>query len=416
MSLSYNSASVNEIQKAAPAQHRALLLVDDEQENLDVLAALLEGRFSIHTAHSGEEALEMLEAGLSIDLVIADQRMAGMTGVQLLTQIAQRSPDTMRIIITGYSDVEPMVEAIDRGAVYSFVVKPYDPEELRGIVNEALIAKDRTELMLGLITELGERRDSLNEAARRLKNAQEELLAAERVSTVGQATTGIVHNLRNLSTIVYALVLEIRHCTTDIAMLRYAEESFDALTSLIQLLENIREFARLADTTPAPTLTDLRVFLERTTTLIEMQEQPAKCPVEVKSDPNLTLIPIDSGYMSQAVLALVNNAMRASEPGNPVGVSVRTVPQPNGSQFNDARPTNSNWVCIEVTDRGRGMDAATLARATEPFFSAFEPPRVGLGLETARLVASAHRGRLELDSAPGQGTRARLLFPLRRPA
>jgi signal transduction histidine kinase len=93
-----------------------------------------------------------------------------------------------------------------------------------------------------------------------------------------------------------------------------------------------------------------------------------------------------------------------------VQISARRVLRPD-SQPPAAK--RDEWACIEVADQGHGMDKPTLSRAQRPFFSAFTPPGVGLGLETARLAALAHGGQLELDSAKGQGTRVRLLFPLR---
>ncbi len=72
----------------------------------------------------------------------------------------------------------------------------------------------------------------------------------------------------------------------------------------------------------------------------------------------------------------------------------------------------AGWLCIEVADQGCGMDNATLARAAEPFYSGFSPPRLGLGLELARLAVRAHGGHVEIESEPGQGTTARLLLPI----
>ena len=411
MSLSQLTDVAREVGVSLPTiGNRSLLLVDDEQENLDVLTALLEEHWVVHTAKSGEAALGMLETGLDVDLVIADQRMAGMTGVELLTAIAAQRPEIMRVILTAYSNVQPMVEAIERGAVYSFVVKPYDPEELRGLVTEALRVKAYTELLRQLVDILAERRDSLNNATEQLRNTREELLAAERVSAVGQATSGIVHNLRNLSTIMHALVHEIEHRTTDRQLLGAAKECHNALSSLIELLQSVQSFAKLGDPTLDPSPTNMHIFLESTVKLAMLQDNSSKCPLTVNTSTDLQAIQIDSASMTQAVLALLDNAVRASLPGSPVQVSARKVLGPDSDPPAFKR---DEWACIEVADQGHGMDQPTLARAQRPFFSAFTPPGMGLGLETARLAALAHGGQLELDSAKGQGTRARLLFPLR---
>jgi len=94
------------------------LLVDDEPENLEVYVALFEDVWDVHTDGSGTEALAILKSGCAVDLIIADQRMHGMTGVELLTLIAEQRPDIVRIVLTAYSDVEPMLVAINRAKAW----------------------------------------------------------------------------------------------------------------------------------------------------------------------------------------------------------------------------------------------------------------------------------------------------------
>ena len=139
-----------------------------------------------------------------------------------------------------------------------------------------------------------------------------------------------------------------------------------------------------------------------------MQNQDACCRLAIEIDPAVQFVEIDVDRMSQALLALIDNAIRASGQGSPVRVSVRPV----STEAPGHSP--STFACFEVADNGCGMDPTTLARATDPFFSTSSPARLGLGLETARLAAHAHGGRFELFSTLGQGTKANLLIPLRR--
>ena len=154
--------ALTETDSLAPCSKHAVLVVDDEPENLIALSALLEDAYKVHTAGSGLEALALLAAGVSIDLVIADQRMAGMTGIQLLTAVAAQYPHIMRVMLTAYADVEPMLDAVNRGSVFAFVVKPCEPEELRATVAEALRMKDRATLLQRLVAEYAERRTLLD--------------------------------------------------------------------------------------------------------------------------------------------------------------------------------------------------------------------------------------------------------------
>src|SRR5687767_15124238 len=94
---------------------RRVLLVDDEPDNLELLRAVLDEDHEVHTAASGAQALAMLERVDGFALVVSDQRMPGMTGIELLSEIARRWPQTVRMVLTGYSDLSPIVSAINEG-------------------------------------------------------------------------------------------------------------------------------------------------------------------------------------------------------------------------------------------------------------------------------------------------------------
>jgi len=110
-----------------------IMLVDDEIENISVLSQLLEPKFSIITGLNGQEALELIEEMENpndIQLIISDQRMPKLTGVELLEKIAHMMPDTIRIILTGYSDTQVIIDSINKARLYKFITKPFDPVEL----------------------------------------------------------------------------------------------------------------------------------------------------------------------------------------------------------------------------------------------------------------------------------------------
>jgi DNA-binding NtrC family response regulator len=114
-----------------------VLIVDDEPANLRTLARLFREDYEVLTAASGDEALVLL--GLhDVALLITDQRMPGMTGIELLKKTVPLRPRMVRIILTGYTDVDALVEAINCGQVYRYVAKPWNNDELRLTVKRAL--------------------------------------------------------------------------------------------------------------------------------------------------------------------------------------------------------------------------------------------------------------------------------------
>jgi len=114
-----------------------VLIVDDEPRVLDALEAILAAEFRVLRAGHGAEALERLAAEPDVAVIVTDHRMPGMTGVELLRQSQERTPDAVRIVLTAYTDVDSLMEAINTGRIYHFVPKPWDPNELLLVVRRA---------------------------------------------------------------------------------------------------------------------------------------------------------------------------------------------------------------------------------------------------------------------------------------
>src|SRR3989337_762277 len=119
-----------------------ILIVDDEPEMLYSLKDLLRYEFEVHTARSGADALELLKTQ-PIHLIMTDQRMPEMTGVEVLRQGKCEYPAAIRVIFTGYADTAALVDPLNQGNAYRFVAKPWDPEELQATLREACVAYDR---------------------------------------------------------------------------------------------------------------------------------------------------------------------------------------------------------------------------------------------------------------------------------
>ena len=114
-----------------------ILIVDDEPANLRVLERLFRDHYEVLVANSGSEALELL-LQYDVALLITDQRMPAMTGIELLKQTVAVRPRMVRLILTGYTDIEALVEAINCGHVYRYVTKPWNNDELLLTVKRAL--------------------------------------------------------------------------------------------------------------------------------------------------------------------------------------------------------------------------------------------------------------------------------------
>lgn len=114
-----------------------VLYVDDEINNLNSFKAAFRRDFDIYTAQSAREGRKILDS-YEIGVIITDQRMPGMTGIEFLESILTIYPDTIRILLTGFSDMNAVMDAINRGQVYKYLVKPWQNDELRLYIQNAL--------------------------------------------------------------------------------------------------------------------------------------------------------------------------------------------------------------------------------------------------------------------------------------
>ncbi len=131
-------SQITQIPPQTLPQKPKLLVIDDELDNLDLLFRTFYRDYQVLRANSGLEALEILEKHGEVAVIISDQRMPIMSGTEFLSQMAVKYPDTMRIILTGYTDVEDLVEAINTCKVFKYVTKPWEEVELKNVVRQAI--------------------------------------------------------------------------------------------------------------------------------------------------------------------------------------------------------------------------------------------------------------------------------------
>lgn len=180
------------------ADHRcSLLIVDDERYILNTLHTCLSKEFDVRTAASAEEAMERIAESVP-DLILSDQRLPGMTGVQLLEWVRLHHPKTVRMLMTGYAELEDAVQAINRGNVYRYLFKPWRLDELISVLRDAAHAyrlERSNQLLLEelrrLNVELEKHQQELQQRNAELQRLNEELESrvSERTRELEQKTS-----------------------------------------------------------------------------------------------------------------------------------------------------------------------------------------------------------------------------------
>ena len=167
-----------------PTTRHCVLIVDDEPDVCDSVQDLLRREFRVLKAHSGEEGCRLMQEE-EVHIVMSDQRMPQITGIELLTKLKARHPHAVRMLFTGYADLDSVIAAINQGHVFQFLKKPWEPEDLLGAVRQAALEYDRLETLamereqlLEEVSELKDRVSTLETEVRQLQTRANPAVAA----------------------------------------------------------------------------------------------------------------------------------------------------------------------------------------------------------------------------------------------
>lgn len=357
--------------------------MDDEFEVLAVLEALLDDDWDVHTAQSGKAALEILESSADIQLVVTDQRMPEMTGVEFLQSVADSHPDLYRMVLTAYSDVDPIVAAINQGKVDQFILKPWDPVRIRALVEEGLAVCDRRRAMRNVVAELTDRFQDKNAQLTSLKTETERAKALAWLHSLDRLGTDVLGVLQPILTHVQVACPD-------------APSIAEATRRMRGLGEDIRRLAATERNRERTAVPPRKLVSDAVRLLID-DDLGDNNPVHVDIDPTLDTLNLLAEPTRQAVLNMLRNAVIASEAGAPIEVRIRR--------------DEADMLVIEVIDTGTGMTATDIQEASTPFYSRFEPRGNGLGLTLVRLVSELHGGRLALLENDPSGTICQIWIP-----
>ena len=369
-----------------------ILYIDDDESNLLVLKATCAGELNVITASSGAEGLEVL-AEREVAVLLVDQRMPGMTGVEVFEVAQEKYPDSVRILITAYTDLTEAIAAINRGHIRRYLRKPWEPEELKAALKEAV---------------------EIFQTRKKIADLETRLLETERTYALGVVAAGVAHELRN-PLAAMSMNLELARMRLD-AMNRSLAggESVDPshLVSLANALEKLEGAADNAKKiAEGLELSNRRRDLELTADLSEILDLTLKfmraallkrARLQVDTDP----VPVVQGSpqeLGQVLINLLVNAMQAvpdrAASDNLVGVRL-------------APASELGWVELQVYDNGEGIPEEVLGRVFDPFFTTKSQGGTGLGLAISKKIVEQSGGTITAESRAGNGTSFTVRLPV----
>jgi signal transduction histidine kinase len=386
-----------------------VLLVDDEKEILASLADQLRRRYRVITASRGPEALEILR-NHDVSVVVSDQRMPDMTGAELLAKASVLQEDAVRVLLTGYSDLDAVIQAVNAGKIYFYLAKPWDPVQLQGIVDmaseQSRLMRERKSLLRELKTanaelearvtartaELAERNvqlEAANVAARAASQAKSVFLASmsHEIRTPMNGVLGMARLLTETP-----LSSEQQEC---VSILKESAET------LLSIIDEILDFSKIeAGRLDLESLDfDLRPLLDHLHVLLAVRAAEKGLQLSFDVAPGVPgRLNGDPGRLRQILTNLIGNALKFTPKGE-VSLEVRLLSEDD----------TSSLLRFSVRDTGVGIPDHQIGALFTPFTQGDVSTTrqfggTGLGLSICKRLVEKMGGEIGVESEAGRGS------------
>ncbi len=356
-----------------------ILLVDDELANLENLIFAFELDYSLTTTSSAKQALDIVDRE-DIAVVVSDQRMPDVTGVELLSRIKETHPKIVRILITAYSDMEAAVDAINEGDVYRYISKDLPMNHIETIIKQAIEYYQMQE---------------------DLEAATQALIKSEKLITIAEMAAGFGHEIRNT---ISGMTLGIDNVIEQLRIKGFSDPQVEQLLAKtkeyskrsIDIVDRINDFARPGHVEKV----DLYKVVDSS---IEMARDGLKkllynIDIIKQVEENIPMIEGNAVHFEQILLNLIRNACQAMEDtGGKIIVKVSS---------------DNDWIYMVVQDTGPGIPEENLNRVFGAFYTT-KKEGMGMGLYLIDHIVKTFGGRLELKSELGKGSTFTVVLPIK---
>ncbi len=381
----------------------SILYVDDEESNLRIFKSSFRRHYTIFTAISGKEGLELLENN-DIQLVISDQKMPEMTGVEFLERVAENFPNTVRIILTAYSDTEDIMRAINKCGIFRYLVKPWNKDEMLLTIDKALetynLRTENRQLVKALKganedleSKVKERTSELMATNEDLKKAKEQAEAATK--TKEQFLSTMSHEIRTPLNAIIGMTHLLKNDALEGEMAENIEILEFSAQNLLSLINSVLDISKMEAGKMAfeQTHFDLPVLIQNTIDIFKARADEKNIFLRSNIDKNIPKLLIgDSTRLSQILNNLIGNAIKFTDEGT-VTITVRLL----------HHKTEKVELLFAVSDTGIGISSEKINAIFEDFSQAEEDTSrkyggTGLGLAITKQLVELQGGTINVMS------------------
>ena len=379
----------------------AVLYVDDEEKSLTNFARAYSEDFRLFTATNAQDGLKLLEQHADeIGVLMTDQRMPAEKGVWLLERARQSRPHILRMLVTAYADMDAAIAAVNSGAIYRYITKPWDPAQLELTLRHALeffiVQTERDQL--------------LREKMSVLRN----MMIADRIVSLGLLAAGLSHHIRNslvaVKTFLDLAPGKMAEEKKDVAGLRnpdFWKEYHQNVQSQVEKINSLLGDLWAASENNAATQFDDEVRLHETVgaalNLFRDQLAARRIEIDNRLPDSLPALRVDRPKFGRLFELLLKEEVATLPAGSRITLAAELSP-------NSAKPE----IIVRINDNGPGLPQEALSVIFDPFVvNDTVPSEYGIHLMACFFIVHHHGGTIEAHSQPGQGNTFILHLPLK---
>lgn len=349
-----------------------ILIVDDEKDNLEALQRLLRGQYNITISASPIEALQLISSH-RYHVIVSDQRMPEMTGVELLEKAKKLSPLSTRILLTGYTDIESVIDAINRGQIYRYISKPWEPDDLKMTLRQA----NEAYLL----------RQELEDKNTALKEALADLTLLDRAKA--RFLSLVSHELNTPLTVLNAFIELLSGSKDDLSQeLKKAVSSVEGASNRFsEIVQEVLTYVRLeSENKLQKESVELEKLIKQAKEAVEKELVAKSLQIKMNIPGGIKSV-VDPLKMITALTSLLKDAIRRA---------------PKNSEIVLNMVSTDKGVELSLTREGEALSPTAFAPFESGQSEMHHQQNLGLALALCKTVISQHKGQMSSDGQAGK--------------